>query len=99
VFFAFFNALYFLIKAICNPTDVLKIRFQSNQIEYRNKNVFTSLSYIYRDEGLKGLYRGMFTNAQYTAVVTAAELASYDSVKQFLIKNLSLQENTSVHIM
>ncbi len=85
-------------KAICNPTDVVKIRFQSNQVEYRNKNVFTSLVHIYQNEGFKGLYRGMFTNAQYTAIVTAAELASYDSTKQFLIKKLNFDDNTGAHL-
>jgi len=40
----------------------------------------------------------MFTNAQYTAIVTAAELASYDSTKQFLIKKLNFDDNTGAHL-
>ncbi len=43
--------------AICSPTDVLKIRMQSNQIEYKNKGLFSSLKQIYKEEGLRGLYR------------------------------------------
>lgn len=41
----------------------------------------------------------MSTNAQYTAITTAAELASYDSTKQFMIKRLQFEDNTTVHLM
>jgi hypothetical protein len=43
--------------SICNPTDVLKVRMQSNQSEYKNKNLFNSFYEIYKLEGFNGLYR------------------------------------------
>lgn len=85
--------------AICNPTDVLKVRMQSNQVQYRNKSVYHAFKYVYKNEGLKGLYRGTITNSQYTSVVTAAELASYDSSKQFLINKLNFIDNTVTHLI
>ena len=43
--------------SICNPTDVLKVRMQSNQFEYRNRNICNAFYYTYKNEGLRGLYR------------------------------------------
>lgn len=84
---------------ICNPTDVLKVRMQSNGITYKNKGVFFSFYEIYKNEGIKGLYRGTAPNAQRTAVIAAAELASYDSTKQYLLKSLAFEDNLLVHFL
>ena len=43
--------------AICNPTDVLKVRMQSNSIGYKNKGIAFAFYEIYKNEGFKGLYR------------------------------------------
>lgn len=44
-------------NALANPTDVLKIRMQSNQKQFANKSMIGSFSEIFKSEGLSGLYR------------------------------------------
>lgn len=44
-------------NAIANPTDVLKVRMQSNQKSFLNKSLFSLFLEIYQQEGFKGLYR------------------------------------------
>ncbi len=90
---------YIRFLAICNPTDVLKVRMQSNCPTYKNKAISYAFLEIYRNEGLKGLYRGTAPNAQRTAVIAAAELASYDCTKQYLLKTIMLQDNIWVQLM
>lgn len=84
---------------ICNPTDVLKVRMQSNGVVYHNKSLFHAFYDVYKTEGFKGLYRGTAPNAQRTAVIAAAELSSYDSTKQYLLRTLKFEENIYVHII
>ena len=42
---------------MCNPTDVLKVRMQSNQIDFKNQGMIQAFVNIAKEEGLKGLYR------------------------------------------
>lgn len=84
---------------ICNPTDVLKIRMQSKSVTYKNNSLFLAFNDIYKNEGLRGLYRGTAPNAQRTAIIAAAELASYDSTKQYLLNRLLFQDNIYVHLI
>lgn len=86
-------------NAICNPTDVLKVRMQSCQSDFKNKPMLHSFIDIYRKEGLKGLYRGVYPNAQRAAVIAAAELSTYDSFKQLLIRRLSFDDNSTTHFV
>ena len=43
--------------------------------------------------------KGTFTNSQYTAITTAAELASYDTSKHLLMKHANFEDNTKLHLM
>lgn len=47
-------------SSICNPTDVLKVRLQAQTkgtVNQRQRNMMSMFVDIYRQEGLKGLYR------------------------------------------
>lgn len=72
---------------------------QSNSVGYKNKGIVFAFNEIYKNEGFKGLYRGTAPNAQRTAVIAAAELASYDSTKQYLLRRLQFDDNIMVHII
>ena len=49
-------------NALANPTDVLKVRMQSNQKGFLNKSLFKLFLEIYQQEGFKGLYRVLFVD-------------------------------------
>lgn len=81
--------------AVCNPTDVAKIRMQADGMERRAdgshappryRNVIHALSTIAREEGMRGLWKGVSPTVQRAAVVAAVELASYDECKSLLVE-------------
>lgn len=65
---------------------------------YRVLNIFSSVQDLFK---LSRFYskKGVVPNAQRAAIVNAAELSTYDSSKQFLIKRMSLPDNTTTHFM
>ncbi len=47
-----------LANGIANPTDVLKVRLQVNRSQFNtNTGMFQAFYDIFKNEGLKGLYR------------------------------------------
>ncbi|CAF0826429.1 unnamed protein product [Brachionus calyciflorus] len=86
-------------NALANPTDVLKIRMQANQKNFKSKSMISAFIDMYKHEGLSGLYRGVLPNAQRAAVITGVELSIYDSAKQFLIYRFSFDDNIFTHFM
>lgn len=80
-----------LANGIANPTDVLKVRLQVNRNQFNtNTGMFQAFYDIFKNEGLKGLYRGVLPNVQRAAVITGVELPVYDFVKTFLVEHVSM---------
>jgi hypothetical protein len=61
-----------------------------------NQGLFASFKTIYDLEGLRGLYRGVWPNMNRAAIVTGAELSSYDSAKRFLIERVQLRNDNLI---
>lgn len=92
-----------LSAAIFNPTDVLKIRFQVafllfqidekgdpslKQQPRRYKSLRAAIRHIVQHEGiLGGLYKGVWTTMLRSAVLSATQLASYDTFKHQVLLN------------
>lgn len=53
--------------------------------------------FIYRSEGLQGLWKGLGPNIARNATVNAAELVCYDTVKEYIITNGLLQDGFLCH--
>lgn len=88
-------------SAIANPTDLVKIRFQARRPDqpkiYRHTlDAFTS---IYREEGLKGLYKGVGPTTLRAAVLTSAQLSSYDHTKVILRRMNILPDGPYIHLI
>jgi len=79
-----------LSSAICTPTDVIKIRMQAEsffKVKYRN--IFHAFSTIFREEGIRGLYKGILPTSLRSSVIAATELAVYDECKHWIqVRNL-----------
>ncbi|XP_077300326.1 uncoupling protein Bmcp mitochondrial [Arctopsyche grandis] len=71
-------------SAIANPTDVLKVRMQIHG-KGSDKSLAKCFQEIYRNEGIRGLWRGVGPTAQRAAVIAAVELPVYDLCKQRLM--------------
>ncbi|KXJ23121.1 kidney mitochondrial carrier protein 1 [Exaiptasia diaphana] len=89
-----------LSSAICNPTDVLKIRMQA---EYKtgvpNKGMMKSFKKMFSEEGIKGLYRGVGPTAQRAAVIAGVELPVYDATKKFILDRKLLGDHPGTHFL
>ncbi|KAG5679462.1 hypothetical protein PVAND_009027 [Polypedilum vanderplanki] len=72
-------------SAICNPTDVLKVRLQ---LKGNDMPLFKAFYEIYYTEGYKGLYRGVSQTSQRAATIAAVELPVYDYCKHFLLDSI-----------
>jgi hypothetical protein len=85
-----------LSSAICNPTDVVKVRMQADTgasskaggAAPRYRNVFHAFRLIFETEGFRGLYKGVGPTVQRAAAVAAVELSSYDECKEVIVRSL-----------
>ena len=74
------------------PADVCNVRMQDDGRlplhERRNyRNVFDAIVRIVRTEGVGSLYAGLGPNVNRAMLMTAGQLASYDSFKQLLLQH------------
>lgn len=84
---------------ICaSPTDVVKIRLQADGRklieERRYKGSIDAYGKIISTYGYNGLYQGLGINILRNGSINAAELATYDTVKSYLVKNYNINPNT-----
>ncbi|KAK3828145.1 MAG: mitochondrial substrate carrier family protein [Benniella sp.] len=75
-------------SVIANPTDLIKVRLQAYwpSGKPRYASIADACRSIYVEEGIPGLYRGVVPTAARAMVVTASQLASYDTTKHWLLK-------------
>ncbi|KAG5550402.1 hypothetical protein RHGRI_015379 [Rhododendron griersonianum] len=76
-----------LAITIANPTDLVKVRLQAEGklppgVPRRYSGALNAYSTILRQEGVGALWTGLGPNVARNAIINAAELASYDQVKE-----------------
>lgn len=84
-------------SAIANPTDVLKVRMQVNGNSVEKKSLVVCFSEIYKQEGVRGLWRGVGPTANRAATIAAVELPVYDFCKMHLMT--SFGDHVANHFM
>jgi len=84
-------------SAIANPTDVLKVRMQSQNESITNKGMFSNFIDIYNQEGFRGLWRGVGPTAQRAAIIVGVELPLYDLFKKYFIEHRLMGDTVYNH--
>jgi solute carrier family 25 uncoupling protein 8/9 len=89
---------------VANPTDVVKIRFQAEGnlppgVPRRYSSTYNAYSTIIKNEGVKGLWTGWSANVARNAVINASELASYDQIKSYLLRNRYMEDGRLTHLV
>ncbi|RKF74352.1 Mitochondrial dicarboxylate transporter [Golovinomyces cichoracearum] len=85
-----------------NPADVLSVRMQHDAAlplaQRRNyRHPIDGLVRMTKEEGWRSLFRGIWPNSIRASLMTAAQLASYDSFKRFLVSRIALEDNLTTH--
>ena len=94
-----------LAQFLASPTDLVKSIMQAEgkrKLEGhapRIKSVNQAFVEIYKQGGLKGLWRGCFVNVQRAALVNLGDLATYDFVKHYFMRHFGLKDDYKVHII
>ena len=90
--------------AVANPTDLVKVRLQAEGklpagVPRRYTGSLNAYSTIVRQEGVGALWTGIGPNIARNAIINAAELASYDQVKQTILKIPGFTDNVVTHLL
>jgi solute carrier family 25 (mitochondrial dicarboxylate transporter), member 10 len=98
------SASGFLGGVAGNPADVLNVRMQNDitlpKAERKNyKNAIDGLVRMTKEEGWTSLFRGVWPNSLRAVLMTSSQLASYDGLKQLLIRNTLLEDNLTTHFI
>jgi len=88
--------------ALANPFDLVKTRMQAcmpgEKLPY--SNTFGALGVIWQQEGLlRGLYKGWMVTSSRAAILTSAQLGSYDTIKNnILVKQFGMGDGLVLHL-
>ncbi|XP_071755559.1 mitochondrial uncoupling protein 4 [Centroberyx gerrardi] len=88
---------------LASPTDLVKVQMQMEgrrRLEGkppRVHGVYHAFMKIFSEGGIRGLWAGWVPNVQRAALVNLGDLTTYDTVKHFLLRNTSLQDNSLCH--
>lgn len=85
-----------LASALCNPTDLIKVRMQQSSI-YHYTGVFDAIGKIIKTNGILGLWTGVGPTCMRATILAAAELASYDEAKYYLQNSCGLSDGLALY--
>lgn len=90
--------------AVANPTDLVKVRMQAEGklppgVPKKYPSAVAAYGIIARTEGIAALWTGIGPNIARNATINAAELASYDHIKESLIATGLFKDDIKCHIV
>jgi len=90
-----------LSSAICNPTDLMKVRLQSGDFRYQYNGLLDAFSSIVKAEGWRGLYKGVIPTTQRATLITLLTLPTYDFAKKVLLEHkvFEYRDNMYTHFL
>ncbi|KAF3577402.1 hypothetical protein DY000_02034135 [Brassica cretica] len=89
--------------AVGNPADVAMVRMQADGrlplVDRRNyKSVLDAIAQMVRGEGVTSLWRGSSMTINRAMLVTASQLATYDSVKETILEKGLMRDGLGTHV-
>ncbi|GBG72627.1 hypothetical protein CBR_g12201 [Chara braunii] len=89
---------------VASPTDLVKVRLQAEGklppgVPRKYSGAIDAYRTIIRQEGVAGLWTGLGPNIARNSIVNAAEMASYDQVKQTLLKIDGFNDDVITHLL
>ncbi|KAJ5133599.1 Mitochondrial dicarboxylate transporter [Penicillium atrosanguineum] len=92
----------FIGGVVGNPADVLNVRMQHDAslppAQRRNyRHAFHGLIEMTRTEGFGSLFRGVWPNSTRAVLMTASQLASYDTFKKMCMEQAGMGDHLGTH--
>jgi len=86
---------------IAVPTDLIKIRFQGFSKDKPNPypHSWAAFMDIYRQGGVRGLYSGATPTVARAAILTGAQLSSYDHSKRTMLRSGLFADTPGTHLI
>lgn len=91
-------------SALANPTDLVKVNFQAHipgispPLPYYS--TWEAFIYFYKNYGLKGLYKGWMVTSTRSALLTSAQMGSYDTIKNNILrKEFNIHDGYQLHFI
>ena len=89
---------------VANPTDVVKIRLQAEGrlppgVPRQYSGSLDAYQKILATDGISGLWRGYIPNLIRNSTICAAELASYDQIKQSILSSKLMPDGVPAHLV
>jgi hypothetical protein len=92
-------------SALANPTDLVKVNFQayipgghSPPLPY--SSTLGAFRYLHRQGGIKGMYKGWAITSARSAILTSAQIGSYDTIKNNILKqHFHLKDGYGLHFV
>ncbi|XP_077574395.1 mitochondrial brown fat uncoupling protein 1 [Stigmatopora nigra] len=89
--------------SFAQPTDVVKVRFQAQMnldgVAKRYSGTMQAYRHIFRNEGLRGLWKGTLPNITRNALVNCTELVTYDLIKEAILRHKLMSDNLPCHFV
>jgi len=90
---------------LASPTDLVKVQMQMEGRRVleghkkRYRGTFHAFQLIYKQNGIKGLWRGWLPNVQRAALVNLGDLTTYDTAKHLVLRKTGLEDNYITHTL
>ncbi|XP_048336096.2 mitochondrial uncoupling protein 5 [Ziziphus jujuba] len=89
--------------AVGNPADVAMVRMQADgrlPIDQRRnyKSVVDAITQMSKQEGIASLWRGSALTVNRAMIVTAAQLATYDQIKEVVLEKGVMKDGIGTHV-
>ncbi|KAJ7547436.1 hypothetical protein O6H91_08G085800 [Diphasiastrum complanatum] len=93
-------------STIANPTDVVMVRMQGPEQaslggssgHWKYRGTFHAFTSIAKQEGIRGLYRGLGPTMQRAALLNSVQVPSYDHTKHTLLNAGLMEEGILCHL-
>jgi hypothetical protein len=82
-------------SVIANPVDVVKVRMM---VKSSSPSLSSSLFMVWREEGIRGLYKGLSPSTLRACFIAAGELGTYDIAKTSLRGLFGQSEGMGLHV-
>lgn len=91
-------------SALANPTDLVKVNFQAHipgvSPPLPFYSTFEAFKYFYTHHGISGLYKGWMVTSTRSALLTSAQMGSYDTIKNNILKKeFNLSDGYQLHFI